>query len=359
MSNPQGPAGKLSIFVNPEWFDVSRIYDSGVMVPLLQQQIPAGIEAELKIWLDQVTKLSFEQYRKVIRGQFRALAGADPRAPVDLIVQWASSTLAGLPASSMLGCWLGELLSLTHSNEVPKALFERVANALKNPPQIWTGACTIGDELWSGKSAKQSAKQIEERLSLWLADHVAAHLWGARWLMKTIWPQTARTEPYAYEQRSQDIMDSRNTMKSADAIQKGQLERIFGEAARKDPDYNPEHPQAHAVKIESPKMPPPGQKAFLLLFTILPLVLHHKWTAADILRSMMILQPPWAKPFDLKDPAKRDVDCRYVVRGLLKPAGLWSIVPAPGRPQGSGDQQPPAWGLAYNAALLLRGQVPS
>ena len=116
MSNPQGPAGKLSIFVNPEWFDVSRIYDSGVMVPLLQQQIPAGIEAELKIWLDQPAKPSFEQYRKVIRGRFRALAAADSRAPVDLVVQWASSTPAGLPANSMLCCWLGKIAFLGSSS---------------------------------------------------------------------------------------------------------------------------------------------------------------------------------------------------------------------------------------------------
>jgi hypothetical protein len=358
MSNPQGPLGKLSTSINPAWFDLTRIYDSTVMTPLLRRQIPASIEAELKIWLDQPAKPSFEQYRKVIRGRFRALAAADSRAPVDLIMQWASSTIAGLSAGSMLGLWLGELLSLAHPLDPPGILSDRVRNAVEDPSLLWNGACSIGSELWSGKSAKQSAKQIEERLNLWLADHVSAHLWGTRWLRKTIWPQTARTEPYVREQRDQDIMTAWDTMKPQDAIRAAQLERIFGEVARKDPSYHPEHPLSHRVKIESPKVPPPGQKAFVLLFTILPLVLHHKWTAADILRSMMILEPPWADTFNLKDPIKYAAGRQYVARGLLKLAGLSSIVP-PGRPQGSGNRLPSAFGLARNAALFLRAQVPS
>jgi hypothetical protein len=72
MSNPQGPAGKSSI--NPAWIDVTKLYDSAVMIPLLQQQIPAEIETQLAIWLDNTAKPSLEQYRKFIRGRFRALA---------------------------------------------------------------------------------------------------------------------------------------------------------------------------------------------------------------------------------------------------------------------------------------------
>jgi hypothetical protein len=257
----------------------------------------------------------------------------------------------------MLGCWLGELLSLAHPLDPPDILSGRVSNALEDRSHIWNGACSIGRELWPKLWPNRSTKQIEEELALWLADHVAAHLWGARWLCATIWPQTARTEAHADERRNQDIMAAWGTMNAGNASRAAQLERIFGEVVRKDPSYYPEHPLSHRVKIESPKVPPPGQKAFVLLFTILPLVLHHKWTAADILRSMMILEPPWASAFDLRDPSKRDAGRRYVIRGLLKPAGLSSIVPARGRPQGSDDRPPPAFGLAYNTAFFLRGQV--
>jgi hypothetical protein len=335
--------------VPPEWFDLTKVYDPNVVGSCLQQ-VKSPTPAEVKPWLSSL-ELPFKQYRKFMQGQFRALAAADPRAPVDLMVQWADAT-GGVPASCVLALWLAELLSLAHPRDEPDTLRSRITNALGDRGKIWSGACSVGRELWPNRSVKQ----IQEKLIALLADHVAAQLWGCRILRLKVWPQTARRKPYAHEGRSQDVRAAWNTMEPKDAVVGAQLERTFGEPARKDPGYNPEHPLAHAVKIESAKPPAQGQKAFLLIITIVPLVLHHSWGLIDMARCLVISRPDLAIQFDISDPAKRDRACRYVKRQLLKPLGLGGLTNDPGRPSGSGGALPPGFGSARLSALALRTQ---
>ena len=140
-------------------------------------------------------------------------------------------------------------------------------------------------------------------------------------------------------------------MEPRDAVRGAQLERMLGE---KVPRYDPNHPLANRVKIETPKSPAQGQKAFLLVTTIAPLILHHNWSLVDIVRCLIISHPHFARKFDINDPAKRSDGRKYVARHLLEPMGLQDLVSPQGRPAGSGNRSPRGFGSAYLTASNLR-----
>jgi hypothetical protein len=341
---PEKQASSLPL----EWLNVSDIYNPGLVRPFLENaRLPNGIKPAQKAWNDKAKELSLQGYTKFMKGQFRNLAAADPRAPVDLVVQWAAAT-GKPPATTILALWLGELLSLAHSNASPETLNIKVRNAL-NDSNIWDGAFSIGRGLWGDRSKTQ----IRNRLNAWLADHVAAHLWGGHWVIRKYLPQTARKEPYAHERKNPDLWAAWQTMRPEDAVKGGQLERTLG--VPRDQNYNPNHPLAVAVKNERPKVPSQGEGVFELIFTVAPLAIHHGWSSVDILRCLLLLRPGWAAQFSLDDSEGRAKGSRYVRRQLLKPIGLDDLADR-GRPSG-GDCLPPAFGLARNAALLLRGYI--
>jgi hypothetical protein len=333
----------------PEWFDLTKMYE--VTGPYIQEgwnRTPQAIEAEVNIWQDQAHALGYANYRTFMRGRFQDLARSGiPALPVLLCIGWANGTPANLPAIVMLRLWLGELFSLLYPEDALEELVTRTNNALINSrPPVWDGALALGRQLWP----ERSGKQVTERLNNWLADYVASYVWGITWLRLKIWPQTARTAPYAHEKKSQDSMEAWNTMSPEDAVKCAQLERIFGEKARQLPGYNPEHPLANMVKRESPKLPAPGAKAFLLIATILPLVIYHHWSLADIARCLVIARSDLAVQFQLDDPGKRAEACRYIRRQLLKPMGI-KLPSHAGRPVGSSDSHPKAFNCAILCAL--------
>jgi hypothetical protein len=112
----------------PEWSDLTKMYD--VVGPYFEQRVPPDTVSSLARWVNpEDLELPFGRYKKIRRVQWRAMAAADPRAPVDLLVQWADATTGGLPAVVMLILWLGELLSLAHPGDEPETLQGRVNNA--------------------------------------------------------------------------------------------------------------------------------------------------------------------------------------------------------------------------------------
>jgi hypothetical protein len=126
--HPEKHAGSLP----PEWFDVTKIYDPGLVRPFLEKaSLPDEVKPTQKIWNDKAKELSLQKYIKFMQGQFRNLAAADPRAPVDLIVQWATAT-GNPPPTAILALWLGELLSLAHPDASPETLNMKVRNALND-----------------------------------------------------------------------------------------------------------------------------------------------------------------------------------------------------------------------------------
>jgi hypothetical protein len=329
-----------------EWFDIANMFCPAVLGKYSQQHpIPPDIKDELATWIEQANALAFEQYRKFMHGRVRTLAAAEPRLVLDILFRWAEA----MPPNMMLPYWLAELFALAEPSDTPETIAARIRNALEKPSALWGAACRFGRDRWK----KLSDERIRERLMNYLADHVASQIWLPLWLKRKLFPQLLRTEPYLYEQHNKDIMEAWDTMDPKEAISCGWLERIFGDKARQLPGYNPEHPRAHAVKIEQPKIPPPGLKAFLLVGAILPLVLHHHWSAVDILRILIIARPGLATQFQLDDPVKRALGCRYVHRQLLEAMGI-ELNREEGRPGGTSNSRPPAFEAAYLFALVYQ-----
>jgi hypothetical protein len=245
-----------------------------------------------------------------------------------------------MPAAAMLSPWLTELLALKNPRDDAPTLEGRAKNALSDHPKIWDKSLLIARELWPNRSAQQN----RERLVCWLADHVAAHIWGTCWILQRIYPQTGRSEPTATERRNRDVMKAWGSdLQAREASRGAELEGIFGEKARQLPGYNPDHPVAHAVKlgIQNPKLPSPGAKAFLLVITLLPLVIHDQnWLLVDIARCMEIACPRLAGQPRLND---------FIARSIMDPMGLKDLVnPARRR---SENFRPRAFGSGYLTAL--------
>jgi hypothetical protein len=180
---------------------------------------------------------------------------------------------------------------------------------------------------------------------------VACQLWGGQWLRLKNYPQTLRTKPYAQERRNQDTME-RWKAEPKEVVLEAQLERIFDDVLRRArPSYDPNHPLAHAVKLEQPKEPPQGNVPFLMLFSLLPLAQHQRWHTVDILRCLLSLRPSLTSRFGIDDPEKRASGCQYVTRQLLRPIGLGSL-DVQGRPASGGG--PPAFGAARIVIGFLR-----
>ena len=60
-----------------------------------------------------------------------------------------------------------------------------------------------------------------------------------------------------------------------EVVLEAQEERIFDDLLRRARPAYPNHPLAHAVKLEQPKEPAQGNIAFLMLFSLIPLAQHH------------------------------------------------------------------------------------
>ena len=222
------------------------------------------------------TELDFKLYCKAMRDDFRRLARRHPELPLDVLISWVKATTD--PAGGIIDSWLGELVSLKlYPEDNLKELQEGLLRARAYLENIWNDAVTIGHYLWS----ELSERQIKGRLNNYLADHTAVQIWGSKRIKEIIYPQTTRTKPHVQEQRSQDGMEAWNTMNAGEAIVCAELEQIFPEA-RQLAGYNPDHPLAVAVKNESPKLLPQIAKAFCLIVTISPLVIHHRWTLNNI-----------------------------------------------------------------------------
>jgi hypothetical protein len=314
---------------------------------LLQQPIPDAVAIRLKDWQDKAALLSLERYMESVREDFRRYSAAHPSATVELLTQWAN-TSCGQPAAAAMLLWLGELFAEAHPKNTPDDLKTSTENALcrDHYQNIWGGALSIGRELWSKEGL--SEKQVVRRLTSRLSDYVACQLWGGRWLRLKNYPQTKRTEPYAHERRNQDTME-RWKGEPKEVVLEAQLERIFDDELRRArPSYDPNHPLAHAVKLEQPKEPVQGNISFLMLFSLIPLIQHQHWCTADILRCLLLLRPDLQSQFDLEHPEKRSAGCKYINRQLLKPIGLDSR-DARGRPV-SGNHPP-----AFEAARIVIG----
>jgi hypothetical protein len=326
----------------PEWWvDPTKGYNNqGVTLPYLREsKIPPAIKDAVAPWLEQARKRAFEPYRKDMREVFRKLARPHPAQPVDVLIGWANATPCGVPAVAMLSLWLTELLALKNPRDDSPTLEGRAKNALSDLPKIWDKSFLIARELWPGRSAQQN----QERLVCWLADHVAAQIWGCFWVHQRIYPQTGRSEPTATERRNRDVMKAwGNDAEAREASRGAELEGILGERARQLPAYNPDHPVAHAVKlgIQNPKLPSPGAKSFFLVITLLPLVIHHNWLLVDIVRCMEITCPKLAGHSRLND---------FIARSIMAPMGLKDLInPARRR---SKNFRPPALGSGYLTAF--------
>ena len=220
-----------------------------------------------------------------MRDDFRRLARRHPELPLDVLISWVKATTD--PAGGIIDSWLGELVSLKlYPEDNLKELQEGLLRARAYLENIWNDAVTIGHYLWS----ELSERQIKGRLNNYLADHTAVQIWGSKRIKEIIYPQTTRTKPHVQEQRSQDGMEAWNTMNAGEAIVCAELEQIFPEA-RQLAGYNPDHPLAVAVKNESPKLLPQIAKAFCLIVTISPLVIHHRWTLNNIASCLTIACP--------------------------------------------------------------------
>ncbi len=330
-----------------EWYNFSKMYDPPTVIPLLQQPIPDAVAIRLKGWQDKAALLPLEHCMEIMREDFRHYSEAEPSAPVEFLVQWAN-TSCGQPAAAAMLLWMGELFAEAHPKNTPDELKTRTENALcrDHYQHIWPGAYSIGRELWPSLSEKQVIRRLTSRLS----DYVACQVWGGRWLRLKNYPQTKRTEPHAHERRSRDIME-RWKGDPKEVVLEAQEERIFDDLLRRARPAYPNHPLAHAVKLEQPKEPAQGNAAFLMLFSLIPLAQHQYWCTADILRCLLLLRPGLQSQFDLGDPEKRAAGCKYINRQLLKPIGLGSL-DAQGRP--ANGARPTAFGAARIVVEFLR-----
>jgi hypothetical protein len=310
----------------------------------LQQPIPDAVATTLRGWQQKAACLPLERYMEFMREDFCRYSAVEPSAPVELLVQWAN-TSCGQSAAAML-LWLGELFAEAHPGGTPDELKTRTENALcrDHYQHIWPGAFSIGRELWPGLSKKQIIRRLISQLS----DYVACQLWGGRWLRLKNYPQTARTKPYAHERRNQDAMERWEGTDPKEVILAAQLERILDDVLSQAKSSYPNHPLAHAVKLEQPKEPVQGNVPFLMLFSLLPLIQHQRWCTADVLRCLLLLRPDLQNQFDLEHPEKRAAGCKYINRQLLKPIGLGSL-DVRGRPV-SGNRPP-----AFEAARIVIG----
>jgi hypothetical protein len=140
-----------------------------------------------------------------------------------------------------------------------------------------------------------------------------------------------------------------NTMSAGKAVTFAQMERIFGDCVRALEDYNPDHPLSHGVRIESARQPKIGQKAFLLMFSIAPLIEHHGWSATDVFRALVVMRPELAAQF----AQGKGRESNYVLERLLDPTGV-EASKRRGRPAIRGDRLPPAFGFARMIADKLQ-----
>jgi hypothetical protein len=292
--------------------------DAELIAHHLPPPYPEELKLAVKPWFDGIRKFALEPYTRNMRKHFRDLLNADERAPFDLIFKLATHT-GGDPWSPMLACWIGEILSCVHPKDNSAHLQKRVAVAMRNPVVLGSDAVDLGTELW--KDEKLSRAAIYARTTNWLADHCAAHLYYAMWIRKQVWPQTFRSEPTATEKRTHDMMTAWGSTSAEDAVFGAQMQRTFGMTPEK---YNPDHPLAHRVKIETPLKPALGQKAWILVFSILPLIRHHQWSAADVHRVLVILRPDLASQRAIR---KQDAGPEYVRKQILGRIGVSKATP--------------------------------
>jgi hypothetical protein len=293
--------------------DITNLYDRELITAHLPPPYVRELKLAVKPWFDGTSKFALEGYAINMRRHFRDLAKADERGPFDLILKLANHT-GGAPWSPILASWIGELLSCVHPKDDSVRLKKRVAEAMRDPSPLWPAAVDLGEEIWNDE--KLSTASVHTRINNWLADHCAAHLFYGVWIRRQVWPQTFRSEPTITEKRTRDVMAAWGSVSAEDAVFGAQLQRTFGIAIE---NYNPDHPLAHRVKIESPLKPALGQKAWMLIFSILPLIRHHQWSAADICRVLVILRPDLAAQWAAR---KRDDGPKYVREHILTKIGL-------------------------------------
>jgi hypothetical protein len=331
-----------------EWFDPARKYDltsdrSTVMASYVEQHhtLPPNIEEEVGLWIKWAGELPLVSYYKKMNERFRVLSDFDPQLPVNDLLQWA----VAMPPSAILQCWLGELLALAEPSHSYVTIAERVCNALVNPLSIWDEACRLGRSFLS----KLSDGRIRERITNYLADHTALHIWGSKWLDMIVWPETGRTKPHSHEKRDKDMKREWDKTPVKEAVSTAIVERLF----QLPPSC--QHPLAYKVGIESPTPPPPGTTAVLITLSILPLAMHHDWSSHDIARCVAIACPHLR---DLYDPSQYPGarPSEYVRRQLLRPMGADRLVThRTGRPsKGSQDRRPDAYAAGQLFAYSLR-----
>ena len=282
----------------PEWwFDPTKGYNNqSVTLPYMwQSRIPPAIKDTVAPWFEQARKRAFEPYRKHMRAVFRDLARSHPAQPVNVLIGWANATPCGVPAVAMLSPWLTELLALKNPRDDPATLKGRAKNALSDQPKIWDKSFLIARELWPGCSAQQNG----ERLVCWLADHVAAQIWGCLWVHQRIYPQTGRSEPTATERRNRDVMKAwGNDAEAREASRGAELEGILGKEARQLTGYNPKRLTRGAVLAKTPHShtPEPRDKPYQLTdadIKRMATAAHRLATDEKLIEQLCAKRPEW------------------------------------------------------------------